>query len=322
MDCRRSLGLVLCLLGGAVGCQHQVATLPQSSSMSLANQPPPPNPGQIKKASDVPAKEPPAAVLVSWGDFKAGEALAPSLSPDRQQQLRNEARQEYLRALTRDPKFVPAYQGLARLYTAMHDPMHAVETYQKALQIAPNNPALWYELGRSYTTAREFGPALDCLSRAVQLAPDNRECLSALGVVLAENGRLDESLGCFVRAGGEAMGYYRLARTLQYLNRAEQSQRYLAVALQKDPNLTSAQAMRSEMDGKPNPSLQRAAYQEASVPPASFPLTPPANVAPPPQVLHVESSMTHLPASATDAPSPVPAMLSGVLAPGAMLSNP
>ncbi len=132
MDCRRGLGLALCLLGGAVGCQHQVATLPPSGSMPLANQPAPPDPSQIKKASDVPPKEPPAAVLVSWGDFKAGEAFAPSLPPDRQQQIRDDARREYQRALASDPKYVPAYKGLARLYTAMHDQMHAVETYHSS----------------------------------------------------------------------------------------------------------------------------------------------------------------------------------------------
>ncbi len=113
----------------------------------------------------------------------------------------------------------------------------------------------------------------------MQFDPDNRDCLNTLGIVLAETGRLEESLGCFVRASGEAMGNYRLARTLQHLNQPELSQQYLAVALQKDPSLATAQAMWSETPASPNPPIQRTAYQDASVP-----LAPAASAAPTPPV--------------------------------------
>lgn len=276
MDCRVALGLAVGLLSGAVGCQHQVATLPEPSRLSTPTPAaePPPDPSQIKKASSLPRKDPPVLALVKLGDFKAGEAFTQGISPERQQAMRDEARQEYQRALSIDPKCLPAYQGLARLYTAMQDHSRAVETYQKALQVAPTNTALWYELGMNHNYEKEWDRALECLGRATQLEPDNRDYMNTLGVVLARVGRFQEGLECFVRTSGDAMGHYRMARTLQHLQQPELSRQYLDLALQKDPNLATAQAMRGEIDGAPEPTIQRTAYQEPSAPPP--PEAPPA----------------------------------------------
>ena len=140
-------------------------------------------------------------------------------------------------------------KGWLDLPPAMRNQTRAVELYQTALQIAPNNAALWYEMGMSHNYQRNWGPALQCLNRAVQLDPSNRSYSNTLGIVLAETGRYDESLGCFIRANGEAMGYLRLAQTLQHLQQPELSRQYLEVALQKDPNLSTTMVMRSEMKG-------------------------------------------------------------------------
>jgi hypothetical protein len=235
----------------------------------------------IRKASTAPPKELPAPVLVSWGDFKAGEALAPDLSPARRQEIRDAARQDYEQALKADPKNVPAYQGLARLYAAMHNYDRAIETYQVALKIAPSSAPLWYELGMSHNYQKNWGPALDCLGKAAQLDSTNRYYSNALGIVLAEAGRYNESLNCFVRANGQAVGNMRLAQTLQRLQQPELSRQYMEVALQKDPNLATMQ--RTDGEAAQSPTLQRTAYQEASVPPAQSPsVPPPAPPMPPP----------------------------------------
>ncbi len=185
MDCRGSLGLALCLLSVATGCQHQVTTLSPTSGSSTLNQGTPPDPSQIKAAPAVSKKEPPPAVLVSWGDFKAGEACSAEIPPARQQEIRDAARQDYERALKSDPKNVPAYRGLARLDTAVRNHARAIQTYQTALQIAPNNAALWYEMGMSHNYLRNWEPALQCLNRAAQLEPANRYYSNTLGIVLA-----------------------------------------------------------------------------------------------------------------------------------------
>jgi tetratricopeptide (TPR) repeat protein len=282
----------------------------------------PPDPSQIKKISSLPKKDPPAMVVVKLADFKAGEAFAADIPPDRQQGMRDEAREDYQRALKIDPKCLPAHQGLARLYMAMEDYGRAAETYQKALQIAPKSGPLWYELGRCHNYQKNRGQALECLNRAVQLEPENRDYLNTLGVLLAQVGRYPESLGCFVRSSGDALGHYRLARTLQHLQQPELSRQYLELALQRNPNLAMAQAMRTEMDGPPNlpsppnPSMppsqtiQRTSYQEPSAPaePAAPPVGVSETAAPLPQIINLNPSATNT-AETVEEPSGEPAFV-------------
>jgi Tfp pilus assembly protein PilF len=244
MEGRGGLRLSVCLLIAAAGCQHQVMTLPSSTPLSPSVGVP--DPSQIKTTPAKP-KELSPAVLVSYGDFEAGEAFAARTGPERRQQLCESARLDYEKALAIDPKYVPAYQGLARLYMALRDLPLAVENYQKAVKLAPTHAALWYELGLCYNYQKNWGPALECLDRAVRIEPGNRSYVNTLGVVLAEVGRYEDSLKCFVRCNGEALGYYRLAQTLRHLQKPELSQRYLEVALQKDPSLA--------------PPIQQTAYQ-------------------------------------------------------------
>lgn len=275
MDGRGGVKLSVLLLLAA-GCQHQVMTVPNPGPLASSGKSPVIDPGQIKPASTKP-KDLPAQVWVSCGDFKAGEASASDVEPDRRQHIRDLARGDYEQALKIDRKCVPAHQGLARLYSAMRDTPLAIETYQKTLKIAPGNASLWYELGMCHNSQKEFGPALECLRRAAQIDPGNRSIVNAMGVVLAETGRYDESLKWFSRSGGEAQGYYRLARTLQRLQQPELSQRYLEVALEKDPSLASSVARATGRRGSSTPAtaVEQTAYQAPAA--CTAPAAPPAN---------------------------------------------
>jgi hypothetical protein len=289
MEGRGALRLGVCLLIAAAGCQHQEWTVPNSSPGSSAGTAPAiPAPGQVKK-SPAKSKELPPPVWVANGDFKVAEAFHPKTEPDRRQAICELARADYEKALKADPKCVPAYQGLARLYSGMHDLPLAIETYQKALKLAPKNASLWYELGLCHNYRKDWGPALECLDRATQLDPGNRSYGNAKGVVLAAAGRYDDSLNCFVRSNGEAMGYYRLAQTLQHLQQGELSRRYLEAAVQKDPSLVSEMVMRSNsanVASEGPPQVQQTAYEAPSVPQAQ------AAPYPGPRVISVSQSHT------------------------------
>jgi hypothetical protein len=119
MDGRGTLKLSVLLLMAA-GCQHQVMTVPNPGPQASTDKPPVLDRSKIKPATAT-MKDLPPLVWVSHGDFQAGEASAAQVPPDRRQQLRASARADYEQALKIDKKCVPAYQGLARLYTAMHD---------------------------------------------------------------------------------------------------------------------------------------------------------------------------------------------------------
>jgi tetratricopeptide (TPR) repeat protein len=269
MDSRGAARLWMVLLIAA-GCQHQASTVPNAGPQPTK----PIDPAQIKKANGKPKDLPPQVVTTS-ADFKAGEAAYPERPPEEARQIREQARQDYEKALKVNPKYVPAYQGLARLYNAMNERERAVETYQKALQIDPKNAPLWYELALCHKSDKNWNAALECIHRAQKLDPPNRTYINAMGVVLALAGRYDESLSCFVRtSGGEALGCYRLAQTLDRLQQPGLSRFYLETALRKDPNL--AENM--------NPAVEQTAYQSPAAPPPSVPAPPPA-AAPQPKVV-------------------------------------
>jgi tetratricopeptide (TPR) repeat protein len=276
----------VCLLIAAAGCQHQEWTVANSGPSSSGGNPPVPAPGQVKKAPAKPKELPPSA-LVAAGDWKVAEAFHPKTEPDRRQLICELAYADYEKALKSDPKCVPAIRGLARLYSGMHNLPLAIETYQKAIKLAPNNAALWYELGICHNSRKDWRPALECLDKATRLDPGNRAYTNTKGIVLAAAGRYDDSLNCFVRSNGEAMGYYRLAQTLEHLQQPELSRRYLEAAVQRDPSLATTIAMRSGGNDAANqapPVVQQTAYQ------APNDLPQQAVPAPVPQVISVAGS--------------------------------
>lgn len=283
---RRGAKKLWMLLWLAAGCQSQPTTVPHPAPLSASVGPAQTiDPTLIKKATGKP-KDLPPQVLTSSADFRVGEAANPKKTPEEAQLIREQARLDYEKAIKLNPKYVPAYQGLARLYNAMNERERVVETYQRALQIDGKNAVLWYELAMYYNGRKNWNSALDCVNRALKFDPRNRNYLNAQAIVLAEAGRYDESLNSFVRSNGDAMGSYRLAQTLDRLQQPGLSRYYLETALRKDPSLAATMNV--------NPPVEQTAYQSAAN--ASVPPTPPAPSAaadaatsesptPPPQVI-------------------------------------
>lgn len=267
MDCRGALSLCGLLLLAA-GCQHQATNVPSPGTLSPSVAPPQTiDPTLIKKVSGKP-KDLPPPVLTSSADFMAGEATSPKKTPAEAQQIRDQAQQVYEKAIQLNPKYIPAYQGLARLFNAMNERERAVETYQKALHIDGKNAVLWYELAMYHNAQKDWNEALDCLKRATKIDPNNRTYINATGVVLAEAGRYDESINCFARSSNEAMGCYRLSQTLDRLQQPGLSRYYLETALHKDPKLAST------MNLTPYPPVQQTSYQRDATEPESEPVAP------------------------------------------------
>ncbi len=157
MECRRMFWLGLWLLGGALGCTHQGTTNPLLSSN------PSPEAGSTRKLADgtvirtepdPPKRAPNAATCATYGDWFAQAALEPGVGQAKAQQLRDTALKAYQQALQIDPKYLPGYRSMARLYWDLDDPAHATQMYQKAVQLYPNDASLWYEMGLGLMTAR------------------------------------------------------------------------------------------------------------------------------------------------------------------------
>src|SRR4051794_34497621 len=119
MDGRHPLVVVLGLLTTVAGCTHPFGGLRDAQAAGGASN------EMIHQAQ----------TYVAFGDFRSSAGFAPEMPPAQQQQLREDGRQSYLKAIEVDPRYIPAYLALARLQQRCDDLAGAVATYQKALAI-------------------------------------------------------------------------------------------------------------------------------------------------------------------------------------------
>src|SRR4051794_18317544 len=120
MDCRHTFLLGLALMSGVAGC------LPQS--MMVSEEP------EKKKEVEVAKRPPSAHTCVAVGDQQASQGDMQPAGSGAAAEYYERARLEYQQAIQIDPKHVPAYHALARLYLALGDSRQATGTYTEALK--------------------------------------------------------------------------------------------------------------------------------------------------------------------------------------------
>jgi Tfp pilus assembly protein PilF len=263
MDRRTSLVLVLSFAAALFGCApHGPLPLVSSETKSAPAPPPPPPPAaEPAPVSEARPHKPHASTYVAAGSLAEKTAEDPKRGPADRENMLEQARKAYQQAIATEPDYLPAYQGLARLYIKLGDHDHAVATLQKVLQTHPKEAPLWFDLGMCYSRHKQWEPALDCLRKAVDLDPESRPYINTLGFCLARAGKLDESLACFQKIGGPAQAHYNLARMLHHLGQDEPSKQHLQLALQADPKLDAARQLLSHLDGRPTGVVQMSAAE-------------------------------------------------------------
>ncbi len=287
MDCRKSLALLVGLLVGVGGC----SILPGLRSKD-AEAPKDPE-GIVHKAS----------TYVVFGDYREKAALSKECTDAQRQELREEARLSYLRALEVDPKYLPAYTALAHLQQTLGDQNGAVKFYQKALELAPGDATLWFELGMSQCRQRAWPAALGSLRKAMELSPNNRQYANVTGLTLARTGHWDEAYEMLRNVNGEAKAHYDLARMLRHTDQLVMARKHAQAALEADPKFREARTLLEEMDGKtPAPIIQTAGVDDkvdAHVKTAAASVPAPVPTGPLPKIITPSTG-------ATKAAKPIP----------------
>ncbi len=258
MDCRKTLGLGVCLLIGAVGCTRHDTTLPVIPPAQASKAKAPAStpvdavpPGAVVKQLELPKHPPQAATCVAAGDFLTLEAASADLAENMRQAKREQARKAYEQAIALDPHCLQAYLSLAQLYITIKDHSDAEATYRKAAQLFPNEARVFFEMGRCYGAEKQWDLSVHALARAVELDPKNRPYVDALGWTQARAGRYDDSLATFRRVYDEAEAQFRLAEMLEHLGEAEPCRQHLRAALNKDPQMDKAKALLAKLDAAP-----------------------------------------------------------------------
>jgi tetratricopeptide (TPR) repeat protein len=254
MDCRRLLTLATSLTLGCLGCLHHQtapnANPPDKTAASTRSTDPAQALANSPSETDHKSHKPKASTFVAVGDYRAANTHESGLSPAQIEAAQEDARKMYVKALELDPKYLPAYLALARLYESVGDHAHAVETYQGGLKKHPKEAAVWAELAMCHARAREWDANLACMRKAVELDPDNRQYNKTLGFCLARTGHYDEGFACLKKTMGEAQAHYDLARMLLHLEQDAEGKRHLELAVQADPRLRPAQELLAELEGR------------------------------------------------------------------------
>src|SRR5262245_25783144 len=213
-----------------------------------------------RKADDGVAHK--APTFEAYANLGATAGFAPQHAPQQQAEFREEAKLAYLKAIEVDPKYLPAYVGLARLQTRCEDYAGALATYDKALKLAPQDASLWHERGLCSCRQKNWAEAITNMQKAVDLSPGNGPYRTALGYTLGRAGRFPESLAVLTKAEGEAKAHYDIARLLQHVNQTELAKQHVAFAISKDPNLPGARQLLDALEGRGPKAIQTVGYQE------------------------------------------------------------
>jgi len=107
--------------------------------------------------------------------------------------MRDEAIEEYRKALDITPKNADAQFNLGVLLAKQKQPAEAVEHFQAALRINPNHAKAHSYLGNLLTTAGQLDQAAHHLNEAIRLDPNNPQPYCYMGLLMHHMNRIRDS---------------------------------------------------------------------------------------------------------------------------------
>jgi tetratricopeptide (TPR) repeat protein len=229
MDCRPLLLLSLALLSAA-GC--------------VTPDPNPANSGAVRGGEKTPSR---SATWTAFGDFRVSGAMTVEQKP-LQQQLLDDARMAYLKAIDLDPKYLPAYLGLARLHQLCENNTAAEQIFEQALKVDSSDARVWFELGMCRCRSKNWNVAVEALQKSCELDSANRRYSTTLGFTLARAGRYEEAFLALARHNSEAQAHYDLARMLFHQKQLAAARQEAGLAVQLNPALAAANELLAEID--------------------------------------------------------------------------
>lgn len=159
-----------------------------------------------------------------------------------------EAKGEYEKAISLDPKMGPAYLNLG-LTLVDTDPAAAVDPLQKAVQLLPNQPGAEFLLGDALEKTHKLPEAIEQYQAAVAIDGTDFNLRFSLGRALLEAGRASEAEPEFRAAAGMrpdlAPPHLGLARSLVAEKQLDEAAAEFAKFLDLQPKDTNVRVERA-----------------------------------------------------------------------------
>lgn len=113
---------------------------------------------------------------------------------------RNKAKRWLQRAIEADPNYVEAHSNLATVLREQELWQEALEQFDQALQINPDHVLTLYNLGLLHQQQHRLPEAMECYQKVIQLQPQMADAHNNLGTVLRALGRPQAAAECFRQA--------------------------------------------------------------------------------------------------------------------------
>jgi Tfp pilus assembly protein PilF len=154
----------------------------------------------------------------------------------------------YEKARRNDPSLKSVSHHLAVLYDAQGDGVRSLAEYNKAVESDPKNPGLLSDFGYYYFERGNLPEAERWLRKALALDPNHRKALSNLGLVLAGQGRFDESFQAFSKVVGPAAAHSNVGVLMAKQGRYDLARQAFRQALALDATLQQPKAFLAYLD--------------------------------------------------------------------------
>ena len=182
-----------------------------------------------------------AAVMPTTESLKsAGANIQYALAKNAEQNdVIDEAIAAYKKALSVDPTMHQAYHRLGNLYDKQGDSSTAVQYYSEALKLAPENSEIHCDWGYNCYLRNQWEEAETHYFTSLNLQPEFKRAHNNLGLLYARQGRLDEALVEFSRAGAsESEARSNVAFAMMLDGQLQTAQQQLQLAQTNSPRTT------------------------------------------------------------------------------------
>lgn len=152
----------------------------------------------------------------------------------------NRAVEQYQAAVSIDPNYVDALNGLGVCQTRLGNYRQAEEQFIKAIRIAPDKAHLRNNLAFCYISQRRWADAEAELRNALELKPDFVRAQINLALALAQQSKFDAALQAFRAVLTEGDAQFNIGLMYQSVGRYADAGNAYRAALEKNPRLVAA----------------------------------------------------------------------------------
>jgi Tfp pilus assembly protein PilF len=173
----------------------------------------------------------------------------------------------YERARQADPKLPNIARRLAPIYDRVGESKKALEEYQLALKASPRDANLLNNFGYYYYARGQWREAESTFRQALAVNSGLTRAWTNLGLTLGQQGRNDECLQAFAKAGlSQAEALSNLGFILTTQGKRDEARRAYTEALRLDPNLRIARGALQKLDAPARPTDVTAANSTVAIP--------------------------------------------------------